>query len=100
MDDRLCTAIALWKGASDLRAIIYGQNVKLGKYLYKLMTNRRAGSRSTQSVSVWKLITEYNFDIICPPPYEKKHVVSLFVDYNRKFDKYVRIDNIKTLQDL
>lgn len=100
MDDRLCTAVALWKGASDLKAIVYGQNMKLGEYLYERMINRPSGSRSTQSVSILRLICEYNFDIICPPPYEKKHVVSLFVNYNRKFAKYVSIDNIKTLQDL
>ncbi len=38
--------------------------------------------------------------LICPPTYEKIDVVTLFVKHNRKFNQYVSIDNIKTVQDL
>ncbi|WKN41170.1 hypothetical protein [Tunicatimonas pelagia] len=99
-DNRLYTAIALWRGASDLQAIVYGQNPKLGEYLKRLMDNRPSGSRSTQSISLWKIITEFGFNIYCPPDKTKEFIVDLFVNKNKRFRSYVNIYTVKTLQDL
>lgn len=67
MDSRLHIAVALWHGASDLQAIVYGQNPKIGEYLKYRMENRKAGSRSTQSISILRLIREFGLKVYCPP---------------------------------
>ena len=66
-DERLFTVVGVWKGASDLQFMVYGQNVQLGEDLHKLVVNRKEGSRSTQSISIQKLIKDYFFRIIKPP---------------------------------
>jgi hypothetical protein len=62
-DDRLFTVVAVWKGASDLQFMVYGQNKELGKLLHRLVVNRKEGSRSTQSVSIQKLIKDFGFQL-------------------------------------
>jgi hypothetical protein len=57
-DKRVFTAVAIWRGASDLEFIVYGQHAKLGEYLFSKVTTRKEGSRSTQSISIQKLIKE------------------------------------------
>jgi hypothetical protein len=42
-DDRLFTVVAIWKGASDLQFMIYGQHKGLGKLLHRLVVNRKEG---------------------------------------------------------
>jgi hypothetical protein len=99
-DDRLFTVVAIWKGASDLQFMIYGQHKGLGKLLHRLVVNRKEGSRSTQSVSIQKLIKEFNFAIVCPPDKTKEFVYKLIVNYNRNLVEYVRLEDLKTIRDI
>ena len=98
-DPRLFTAVAIWKGASDLQFIVYGQHEGVGKYLFDKVVNRKAGSRSTQSIGIEKLIKTYKFDIVCPPDKTKEFVCSILVNYQRNLAEYVELSNIKTIQD-
>ncbi len=99
-DDRLFTVVAVWKGASDLQFMVYGQHKGLGELLHRLVVNRKEGSRSTQSVSVQKLIKDFNFAVVCPPDKTKEYVLKLLVNYSKTLVDYVELDNIKTLRDI
>lgn len=99
-DDRLFTVVAVWKGASDLQFMVYGQNVELGELLHRLVVNRKEGSRSTQSVSIQKLIKDFNFSIICPPDKSKEYVYKLLINYSKTIIHYVELDQIKTIRDI
>lgn len=98
-DKRLFTAVAIWKGASDLQFTVYGQHKELGKYLLNKVRNRKEGSRSTQSLDIGKLIREYNFCIICPPDKKKEFILKLIVNYQRNLAENVKLSNIKRIQD-
>jgi hypothetical protein len=99
-DDRLFTVVAIWKGASDLQFMVYGQNKELGELLHRLVINRKEGSRSTQSVSIQKLIKDFGFAVICPPDKTKEYILKLLINYSKTLVDYVKLDNIKTIQDI
>jgi hypothetical protein len=96
-DSRLFTAITIWKGASDLQFIVYGQHEKLGEYLLKRVQDRKEGSRSTQNVAIEKIIKEYGFSVICPPTKTKAFIVELIVGYKRDLAEYVDIEKVRTI---
>ncbi|QWR77710.1 hypothetical protein [Candidatus Magnetomonas plexicatena] len=99
-DNRLYTAVAIWKGASELQFIVYGQNVELGKYLLeRVIAVQNTSTRSTQSVGIDKLIKDYNFSVVCPPDKEVDLILQLIVSYNRTLAEYVNKSNIKRIQD-
>lgn len=98
-DNRLFTVVAVWKGASDLQLMVYGQHKGLGKLLHRLVVNRKEGRRSTQSVSIQKLIKDFNFAVVCPPDKTKKDVLMLLANYNKSLVNYVELNNIKTIRD-
>lgn len=99
-DKRLFTAVAIWKGASDLQFIVYGQHKNLGKYLLeRVIAVQNSSTRSTQNVGIEKLIKEYNFSVVCPPDKNKELIVQLIVNYQRNLAEYVSKSNIKTIQD-
>ena len=62
---KLYLALAIWKGASELLFICFGQNKKIGEYLEEKVNWFKAGHtvRSTQTISFSELITKYNFKI-------------------------------------
>jgi hypothetical protein len=95
-DRRLFTAVAVWRGASDLQFIIYGQNKKLGKYLLSRIKNRKSGSRSTQNIGIEKLI-EWGFSVIVPPGKDKKTLLEQLFLYNKNISKYLNLDCIKSV---
>lgn len=99
-DPRLFTAIAIWKGASDLQVMIYGQHPDFGKYLFERVTQRKQGSRSTQNIAIERLIRDYEFLVIHPPDKTKEFVYNLLITYQRFFIKHVTIEGIKSLTDL
>lgn len=99
-DDRLFTAVAVWKAASDLQFIVYGQNSKLGEFLLKRVTDRKDGSRSTQSVAVEQLIKNFAFDVICPPDKTPEAIIQLLISYNRGLAQYVSLNSIKQISDI
>lgn len=60
--------LAVWKYASDLLFLVYGQNKKLGEYLENRVNSflsHEAGVRSTQSINITDLIFKYKFDVVC-----------------------------------
>lgn len=65
----LFLSLALWDGASNLLFVAYGQNKELGLFLaekVKRFLSGKGGVRSTQTISLLQLVTQYGFDIICP----------------------------------
>lgn len=67
-NQKLFTAVGVWKGAADLQFIVYGQHEKLGEYLLeRVRAVANTSTRSTQSVEIGKMIQEYNFKVIVPP---------------------------------
>lgn len=60
--------LAVWKNASDLLFVCYGQNKKIGEFLedkvLKFLSGQ-GGVRSTQTLGIKQLIADYGFDIIC-----------------------------------
>lgn len=71
-------AVGVWKGMSNLLFIVYGQNSRIGEYLEQKVnechTSRR---RSTQTISVRKLVEDYGFKIKAIER-EKEEVKSIF----------------------
>jgi len=65
-DKKVYLALAIWKNASDLLFIIYGQNEKIGEFLENRIKWFKSGHtvRSTQSISASQLINEYGFKIL------------------------------------
>ncbi len=98
-DKKLFTVVAVWKGASDLQFLVFGQNKKLGQYLLERVTQRKDGSRSTQNVTIEKLI-EWGFIVIIPPGREKKDVLQQLSVYNKKLSNYITLKNIKTIGEI
>jgi len=90
----LFTAVAIWKGACEIMFIVYGQSSKLGGYLLDKVINRKAGSRSTQSVDIADLIVKYNFKVVAIDK-SKKETSQILINYNKKLANY--IDEYKVL---
>jgi hypothetical protein len=97
--DKLFTAVGLWKGASDLIFMVYGQNKLLGEYLFEKVTTRKAGSRSTQSVDIVKLICDYGFKVINISK-SKKEVYQLLISYNKKIAEFIKEEDIYEISDI
>lgn len=95
-DKRLFTAIAVWRGASDLQFIVFGQNKKLGVYLLERVKHRKKGSRSTQNIGIDKLM-EWGFSVVVPPGKNAKALLEQLLVYNKRLSKYVSIEDIKTI---
>ena len=98
-DKKVYLALAIWKDASDLLFICYGQNEKLGLYLENKVRWFKAGNtvRSTQSVSLSKLVFEYGFKIIAVNR-SKSEVLTLLRLKNRKFYN-MSDDNVISLKE-
>lgn len=68
MRDNVYLCLAVWKNASDLLFIVYGQNKKIGEWLDQEVSkflSGKGGVRSTQSISMSQLVFDYGFDVIC-----------------------------------
>mgnify|MGYP003571456271 CR=1 FL=1 len=66
--EKVFLCLAVWKNASNLLFLVYGQNPEIGDFLKEKVEdflNDKGGVRSTQSISMHRLISEYGFDIIC-----------------------------------
>lgn len=99
-DIRVFTAVAVWKGASDLQFIVYGQHPNLGMHLLeRVKAVQNTSSRSTQSVGIEKLIRDYGFAVVCPPSKTKQFILELLVNYKRNLAKNVSLSNIREIQD-
>lgn len=65
-DEKVYLALAVWKDASDLLFICYGQNEEIGNYLESKIDAFKRGEtvRSTQSISLSNLVFTYGFKIL------------------------------------
>ncbi len=67
-ENNVFLCLAVWKNASNLLFVCYGQNQNIGNFLRERVNkflNGYGGVRSTQSISLSQLVFEYGFDIIC-----------------------------------
>lgn len=98
-DKRVMTAVAIWKGSAELQFLVYGQNLLLGEYLHSKVINRKAGSRSTQSITISKMIKEWGFDVIIPPERKTEQVIQQIISNQPTLSKYVNANTVKFLSD-
>ena len=100
-DKRLYTAIGIWKGASDLQFIVFGQHKKLGEYLLeRVRAVAKTSTRSTQSISIQKMIKEYRFNVVVPPDKNKEFVYKLLINSLPSFEDVLTITDLKGTKDV
>lgn len=87
-DKKVYLALAVWKDASDLLFICFGQNEKIGEFLEEKVNWFKEGHtvRSTQSIPLSKLVFNYGFKILAVNR-SKEEVLSLLRLKNRAFKK-------------
>lgn len=98
-DKKVFLALAVWKGASDLLFICYGQNKKIGEYLERKVKWFKGGNtvRSTQSISLSKLVFDYGFNILAVNA-SKRELIDLLKNKNRKFQR-LNEDDIISIEE-
>jgi len=99
-DNRLYTAVGVWKGASDLQFIVFGQHKGLGEYLLERVRNRKEGSRSTQSVEIGKLVKDWNFMVVVPPDKKTELVYKQLINYKKSFENLLELKDLKRTKDV
>lgn len=99
-DKKVFLALAVWKGASDLLFICYGQNEEIGKFLEGKVNWFKLGKtvRSTQSLSLQKLVFDYGFNILAVNR-SKKEVLDLLKAKNRRAFKKLTEDDIISIEE-
>lgn len=92
-------ALAVWKNASDLLFICYGQNKKIGNFLEEKVKWFKEGHvvRSTQSIPLSSLVFDYNFKILAVNK-TKEEVLNILRLKNRCFNKMPN-DNVIELEN-
>lgn len=100
-DDRLFTAVGIWKGAADLQFIVYGQHKSMGRYLLKRVRSvANSSTRSTQNIGIEKMIKDYNFKVIVSPDKNKNFVYKILVNYKKNISTYLKLKDILTIKDI
>lgn len=100
-DEKLFTAIGVWKGAADLQFIVYGQHKNLGKYLLeRVRAVANTSTRSTQNIGIEKMIKEYDFKVIVSPGKEKLFVYKLLVNYKKDISAYLKVEDLLSINDI
>lgn len=95
-DEKVYLALAVWKDASDLLFICYGQNEKIGDFLEKKVNAFKNGGktvRSTQSISLSTLVFKYKFKILAVNK-NKEETLDLLKIKNRRFQSLTERDII------
>lgn len=95
-DTKTFLALSIWKEASQLLFICFGQNEEIGKFLEEKVRWFKSGHtvRSTQSISLSDLVFKYGFKILAVNK-SKDEVYQLLISKSntfRKLDKSVIID--------
>lgn len=80
--EKVWLALSVWKNASELMFICYGQNPQIGEFLSEKVNkflSGNAGVRSTQTIPMSKLVLTYGFKIlsITDTPEELYRILSL-----------------------
>lgn len=89
--------MAIWKNASDLLFIIYGQNERIGDFLEEKVKWFKTGNtvRSTQTISASQLINDYGFNILAVNK-SKEDVLNILRLKSRAF-RHLTIQDIQDL---
>jgi hypothetical protein len=98
-DEKLYLALAVWRNASDLLFICFGQNEGLGAYLESKVRHFKSGNtvRSTQSVGLSRLVFEFGFQIYAVNK-SKSETLELLRLKNKAFYK-LEIESILDIKD-
>lgn len=98
-DEKVYLALAVWKDASELLFICYGQNEKIGEFLEKQVHWFKEGhtTRSTQSISLSALVFTYGFKILAVNK-SVEDVKNLLRLKSRTFNK-LKDDMIVSIED-
>ena len=98
-DEKVFLALAVWKNASDLLFIIYGQNEKIGEFLEEKIKWFKEGHtvRSTQTILARQLIEEYGFKILAVNK-TKEEVLSILRLKSKAFKSLTK-DDIQDVND-
>jgi len=100
-NDKLFTAIGVWRGASNLDFIVYGQNIALGEYLLeRVRAVANTSTRSTQNITIEKMIKDYGFNVIASPDKSKKEIYKLLIDYKKSISNYLKLEDILLISDI
>ncbi len=100
-DDRLFTAIGVWRGASDLEFMVYGQHKSLGEYLLqRVKAVANTSTRSTQNITIEKMIKEYNFKVIVSPDKSKENIYKLLINYKKSISNYLKLEDILSVSEV
>ena len=98
-------ALAIWKDASNLLFICYGQNPKIGEFLEEKVRWFKKGQtvRSTQSLSLSALIFKYDFKLLAVNK-TKQELINLLKLKNRNFAKLacnniISLNEFKTIKE-
>ena len=85
-DEKVFLALAIWKDASDLLFICYGQNRGIGDFLESKVKWFKSGHtvRSTQTISLSTLVNKYNFNILAVGK-SKQEILKILKKNNRAF---------------
>lgn len=104
-DEKLYLALAIWKDASNLLFICYGQNPKIGEFLEEKVRWFKKGQtvRSTQSLSLSALIFKYDFKLLAVNK-TKQELINLLKLKNRNFAKLacnniISLNEFKTIKE-
>lgn len=98
-DEKLYLALAVWRNASDLLFICFGQSEGLGDYLEEKVRHFKKGNtvRSTQSVGLSRLVFEFGFQIYAVNK-SKTETLELLRLKNRAFFK-LDLNSILDIKD-
>jgi hypothetical protein len=85
-NEKVYLAQAVWKGASELLFLAYGQNERIGEFLEDKVKWFKSGHtvRSTQSIGLSDLIFKYDFRILTINK-TKEEIKDLLIYKNRTF---------------
>ena len=85
-DEKVYLALAVWKDASDLLFICFGQNPEIGEFLENKVKWFKEGNtvRSTQSIPLSNLVFKYGFKILAVNK-TKEEVIKILKLKNRAF---------------
>lgn len=98
-DRKVWLALSVWRSASDLCCICFGQNERIGEFLEDKVRHFMEGGtiRSTQSLTFSSLVFDYGFDIIAIDCSKQELYATLCLQ-NRKF-KAVPMERIIDYSD-
>lgn len=100
-DEKLFLALAVWKNASDLLFICFGQNKELGHFLTKKVNHFLGGNtvRSTQSLGLSRLIFEFGFKIVTGGPGKKPEDIIQILNLKSSTFKKIKAEDIIAYED-